>query len=1126
MAEATHDTLGHPDRNCHVPTPFFRSPFTDLTGSLLNTQHYSKCGPIELKMMECLEAYGIERGKKKCADLVDDYFECFTMRKQQLRTLSYIIRFYKVALASFSNNTMSSVQRVQQWATFARQWHIFDAAWQNPYEAAPLITKYLRGMHKPICHPLNDSGDHVVVINTADIALPGDEWKQRAYFHHTGYPGGASWTLAWELHSKDPTMIIKKAVYRCIGISLQRRHTMQRLHLFKDANVPKEILENVTNQIRQQRPRLTRDNVFSLREKKALNMVMAENSMHHCYNRHEGFIQPTLVENRHHFDFKFDNNIIKTELKKSSCVGCGREIQDQYILRVAPDLEWHAACLKCQECQQFLDENCTCFVRDGKTYCKRDYVRLFGTKCDKCGCSFRKNDFVMRAKTKIYHIKCFRCTACERQLKPGDEFALREGGTLYCKNDHDQIERMKIEEASTHHLIELSTNNRKLSVSPNKQNVCNIKNRGASSDFGSITDSESETDSLTSHHREKSSHTINGKPARVRTVLNEKQLSMLRACYQVNSRPDALVKEQLVEMTGLSPRVVRVWFQNKRCKDKKKSLEMKLQIQQEKEGKISYMNGIPLIASPPVKHESPLNYQGYEVTKYQPPWRTFSEFAIQNESDDCLQTPGFQHLVNQLHGYDLGDETNVSKSNYHEPDWHKNRDSIDSYQESEENHKERNNLRLLLTYKSQVIDKRNPEKKNVNQNLFYMVMAEIQKGGPMAHQLPLHNHRGGLVQPSLVVNHHHIVDTDCNQIGIDIGTTNIKKQRISNCVGCGGQIYDQYILRVAPDLEWHAACLKCQECRQFLDESCTCFVRDGKTYCKRDYVRLFGTKCDKCGCSFSKNDFVMRAKSKIFHLECFRCTACSRHLIPGDEFALRDGNTLFCKMDNDALDKLAQSENETSAIDFREGSTQVVTTTNSANNSSGSNNNSSEFGSMSESESESGSHKNVRVRSGKPPGSNDGKTRVRTVLNEKQLHTLSTFFNANPRPDALMKEQLVEMTGLSPRVIRVWFQNKRCKHNKKTNALKIQMEQEKEMKQIGYGRMHGVPLIATSPVRNDESPINLHGFEVTSFQPPWKMISDLAMHADSKNNQMHQMHSPAYQDIVNQISCHFRDVSV
>ncbi|CAD1471845.1 unnamed protein product, partial [Heterotrigona itama] len=61
----------------------------------------------------------------------------------------------------------------------------------------------------------------------------------------------------------------------------------------------------------------------------------------------------------------------------------------------------------------------------------------------------------------------------------------------------------------------------------------------------------------------------------------------------------------------------------------------------------------------------------------------------------------------------------------------------------------------------------------------------------------------------------------------------------SHCVGCGGRIHDQWILRVAPNLEWHAACLKCAECQQFLDEHCTCFVRDGKTYCKRDYVRVF-----------------------------------------------------------------------------------------------------------------------------------------------------------------------------------------------------------------------------------------------------------------------------------------------
>lgn len=76
------------------------------------------------------------------------------------------------------------------------------------------------------------------------------------------------------------------------------------------------------------------------------------------------------------------------------------------------------------------------------------------------------------------------------------------------------------------------------------------------------------------HHllQVKHHHHHHPKPARIRTVLNEKQLHTLRACYGANPRPDALMKEQLVEMTGLNPRVIRVWFQNKRCKDKKKNM--------------------------------------------------------------------------------------------------------------------------------------------------------------------------------------------------------------------------------------------------------------------------------------------------------------------------------------------------------------------------------------------------------------------------------------------------------------------------------------------------------------------------------------------------------------------------
>ncbi|KZC09939.1 39S ribosomal protein L13, mitochondrial [Dufourea novaeangliae] len=110
------------------------------------------------------------------------------------------------------------------------------------------------GLYKPIYHPMNDCGDHVIVINSKDIALRGDEWQKRVYFHHTGYHGGATWTLAWELHNRDPTMIMRKAVYSSMDGNLQRRYTMQRLHIFPNANIPKDMLENATNQIKQMRP--------------------------------------------------------------------------------------------------------------------------------------------------------------------------------------------------------------------------------------------------------------------------------------------------------------------------------------------------------------------------------------------------------------------------------------------------------------------------------------------------------------------------------------------------------------------------------------------------------------------------------------------------------------------------------------------------------------------------------------------------------------------------------------------------------------------------------------------------------------------------------------------------------
>ncbi|XP_058012694.1 insulin gene enhancer protein ISL-2 [Ahaetulla prasina] len=309
-----------------------------------------------------------------------------------------------------------------------------------------------------------------------------------------------------------------------------------------------------------------------------------------------------------------------------------------------------------------------------------------------------------------------------------------------------------------------------------------------------------------------------------------------------------------------------------------------------------------------------------------------------------------------------------------------------------------------------------------------------------------------------------------------------KKPGIATCVGCGSEIHDQYILKVSPDLEWHAACLKCADCSQYLDETCTCFVRDGKTYCKRDYIRLFGIKCAKCAGGFSSSDLVMRARDHVYHLECFRCSVCSRQLLPGDEFSLRD-HELLCRADHSLLlDGAGSAESPPRSPGHLQGARP---------------------GHLQLPDAVPGRQPSLRPHVHKQA---EKTTRVRTVLNEKQLHTLRTCYAANPRPDALMKEQLVEMTGLSPRVIRVWFQNKRCKDKKKSILMKqLQQQQQQHSDKASLQGLTGTPLVAGSPIRHD-SAVQGSAVEVQTYQPPWKALSNFALQSD--------LDQPAFQQLL------------
>ena len=61
-------------------------------------------------------------------------------------------------------------------------------------------------------------------------------------------------------------------------------------------------------------------------------------------------------------------------LQPPLCAGCRLRIVDKFYL-CAVESKWHTACLKCVECGVELENQSSCFERDGQIYCKEDYVR-------------------------------------------------------------------------------------------------------------------------------------------------------------------------------------------------------------------------------------------------------------------------------------------------------------------------------------------------------------------------------------------------------------------------------------------------------------------------------------------------------------------------------------------------------------------------------------------------------------------------------------------------------------------------------------------------------------------------------------------------------------------------------
>ncbi|XP_078812311.1 LIM/homeobox protein LMX-1.2-like isoform X4 [Oryzias latipes] len=214
---------------------------------------------------------------------------------------------------------------------------------------------------------------------------------------------------------------------------------------------------------------------------------------------------------------------------RAVCQGCRRVICDRFLLWVNGAC-WHEECLRCAACRQPLAT--TCYVNDSKLYCRRDYRRLFSAKCSGCLERIAATDLVIRALERVYHLSCFCCCICEHQLCKGDEFVLKEG-QLFCKKDYDK-ER-------------------------------NLSSTGGDNSDSAVKGSDDNKDPF--------------RPKRPRTILTTQQRRTFKASFEVSSKPCRKVRETLAAETGLSVRVVQVWFQNQRAKMKK--LARRQQQQQE-----------------------------------------------------------------------------------------------------------------------------------------------------------------------------------------------------------------------------------------------------------------------------------------------------------------------------------------------------------------------------------------------------------------------------------------------------------------------------------------------------------------------------------------------------------------
>ena len=116
-----------------------------------------------------------------------------------------------------------------------RKWYVIDAAGKRLGRVAAQAAVLLRGKHKPEFAPHVDCGDHVIILNAAEVELTGKKLDQKYYRRHSGYIGGLKETKYRTLMATRPELAVELAVKGMIPDTTIGRKAFTRLRVYKGA---------------------------------------------------------------------------------------------------------------------------------------------------------------------------------------------------------------------------------------------------------------------------------------------------------------------------------------------------------------------------------------------------------------------------------------------------------------------------------------------------------------------------------------------------------------------------------------------------------------------------------------------------------------------------------------------------------------------------------------------------------------------------------------------------------------------------------------------------------------------------------------------------------------------------